>query len=190
MRLKKSDTDCSSWQKLIASVVSSLCLALLLTLSNLYFVEAAVALPLHSAPMVASLFHFSGNRPTNLGVREGKLAPCPTTPNCVSSQSLDSAHKIEPLTYNTSAEAAFTNLKKVVQASPRAQIVDEKDHYLYAEFTSALMGFVDDVEFYLDEGAKVIHVRSASRLGESDLGVNRQRVETIREKLSEQMAAA
>jgi uncharacterized protein (DUF1499 family) len=67
----------------------------------------------------------------------------------------------------------------------KTKIITENKNYLYAEFTSAIMGFVDDVEFYLDEGAKVIHVRSASRLGQSDLGVNRKRIETIRTKLKE-----
>lgn len=128
---------------------------------------------------------FAGKRPNNLGVRDGKLAPCPTSPNCVSSQSLDTLHKIEPLTYSSSPEKALADLKQVIQSLPRTQIITESADYLYAEFKSALMGFVDDVEFYLDRNANVIHVRSASRLGQSDLGVNRKRVETIRAKLDE-----
>jgi len=127
---------------------------------------------------------FAGKRPTNLGVRDGKLAPCPTTPNCVSSQSLDPKHQIEPFTYTSSPTEALAKLKTVIQAMPRTKIVAETDNYLYAEFTSAIMGFVDDVEFSVDEVAKVIHVRSASRLGQSDLGVNRKRVESIRAKLN------
>ncbi|MFB2935050.1 DUF1499 domain-containing protein [Aerosakkonemataceae cyanobacterium BLCC-F154] len=123
---------------------------------------------------------FAGKRPTNLGVNDGKLAPCPNSPNCVSSQSADTEHKIEPLTYNTSAAEAIADLKKVIQSQERATIISESPNYIYAEFKSKLMGFVDDVEFYLDEAAKVIQVRSASRLGQSDLGVNRKRIETIR----------
>lgn len=123
---------------------------------------------------------FAGKRPTNIGVNNGKLASCPSSPNCVSSQSEDPQHKIEPLTYNTSAVAAMADLKKVIESQERTTIISESPNYIYVEFKSKLMGFVDDVEFYLDEATKVIHVRSASRLGESDLGVNRNRIETIR----------
>lgn len=128
---------------------------------------------------------FAGKRPSNLGVRDGKLAPCPSTPNCVCSQSEDAGHKIEPLTYKSTPQVAYTQLKQAIESQPRTKIITQSPNYLYAEFTSAIIKFVDDVEFYLDEGAKVIHVRSASRLGQSDLGVNRKRIETIRAKLQE-----
>ena len=128
---------------------------------------------------------FAGKRPQNLGVRDGKLAPCPNTPNCVCSQSSDAEHTIEPLTYNSTPTEAMADLKTAIQAMKKTQIITEDKNYLYAEFTSAIIGFVDDVEFYLDEDAKLIHVRSASRLGQSDLGVNRKRIETIRTKLKE-----
>lgn len=128
---------------------------------------------------------FSGLRPTNLGVKEGQLALCPATDNCVSSQNADTKHKVEPFSYSSTPTKAFADLKSVVQSLERTNIVTETNNYLYVEFKSALLGFVDDVEFYLDEGASVIHVRSASRLGKSDLGVNRKRVETIRAKLQE-----
>ncbi len=131
---------------------------------------------------------FSGKQPTNLGVNDGQLAPCPNTPNCVSSQSQDQDHNIEALSYQTDPTAAFSNLKKIVQNMERTKIVTEDPHYLYAEFTSGIMGFVDDVEFQLDEAAKVIHVRSASRLGQSDLGVNRKRIETIRTQFQKDFA--
>lgn len=128
---------------------------------------------------------FAGIQPTNLGVQSDQLAPCPNTPNCVSSQSLDAEHSIEPFTYKFSPEKALTDLKTVIQSLDRTKIITETENYLYAEFTSAIMGFVDDVEFHLDKDAKVIHVRSASRLGESDLGVNRKRIETIRAELND-----
>jgi uncharacterized protein (DUF1499 family) len=127
---------------------------------------------------------FAGKRPNNLGVSNGKLTPCPNSPNCVSSQSTDALHAIAPLTYNSNPEQAIANLKKVIDSLPRTKIITESKDYLYAEFKSALMGFVDDVEFYLDLNSKVIHVRSASRLGQSDLGVNRKRIETIRAKFN------
>ena len=122
----------------------------------------------------------SGVRPTELGVKNGRLAPCPSSPNCVSSQSKDPEHAVEPLSYTKSALRAMTDLKKVILGMKRSKIVEERDSYLRAEFTSALWRFVDDVEFYFDEGTQVIHVRSASRLGKSDFGVNRKRVEEIR----------
>ncbi|MBW4606393.1 MAG: DUF1499 domain-containing protein [Hassallia sp. WJT32-NPBG1] len=128
---------------------------------------------------------FAGNRPNNLGVNNGKLAPCPNSPNCVSSQSSDVGHSIAPLTYSSTPEQAIAKLKSVIESLPRTKIITESNDYLYAEFKSALMGFVDDVEFYLDPKANVIQVRSASRLGQSDLGVNRKRIETIRAKLAE-----
>lgn len=122
----------------------------------------------------------SGVRPSNLGVRDGRLAPCPASPNCVSSQGADREHAIEPLRYTGTAAEAMAALKNTLLQMKRNRIVTATDTYLYAEFTSAIWRFVDDVEFSFDEGAKVIHVRSASRLGRSDLGVNRKRVEEIR----------
>ncbi len=127
---------------------------------------------------------FAGKRPTNLGVNAGQLAACPSTPNCVSSFSTDATHQIEPLTYKVTPAEAMTRLKQVIQSQERTQLISATNTYLYAEFKSALMGFVDDVEFLLDDQAKVIHVRSASRLGESDLGVNRKRIETIRREFN------
>ena len=127
------------------------------------------------------MFKLSGRRPTNLGARDGKLTPCPSSPNCVCSQAND-AHAIAPLPFSGDAESAMRKLRGVVESMPRAQVVDAKPGYLYAEFTSSFMGFVDDVEFLAD--GSVIQVRSASRLGYSDLGVNRKRVEAIRAAFS------
>ncbi|MBD2694031.1 DUF1499 domain-containing protein [Anabaena catenula] len=127
---------------------------------------------------------FAGKRPNNLGVQSGKLAPCPSSPNCVSSQASDSLHQIAPLSFTSTPEQALANLRTLIQFLPRTKIITETEDYLYAEFKSALMGFVDDVEFYLDRNSNIIHVRSASRLGYGDLGVNRQRIEEIRAKLN------
>mgnify|MGYP006428223465 CR=1 FL=1 len=121
---------------------------------------------------------FAGKRPTNLGVKAGKLIPCPNTPNCVSSQSSDAEHSIQPLPY-----AQIADVKRVVNNMERTTIIEETENYLYAEFKSQLMGFVDDVEFHKDDVNQVIHVRSASRLGKSDLGVNRKRIEEVRQQL-------
>jgi uncharacterized protein (DUF1499 family) len=128
----------------------------------------------------ASIFSFSGDRPPNLGINAGRLAACPATPNCVSSQATD-AHKIAPLADQGDAAATLAKVKQAIVALPGSKMITESDNYIYAEFTSGLMGFVDDVEFYGADGA--IQVRSASRLGESDLGVNAKRVEAIRAAL-------
>lgn len=122
----------------------------------------------------------AGERPANLGIIDGRLAPCPDSPNCVSSQSADESHRIEPLRYIGSADSVRQNLRKLVESMPRTKIVTQTDSYIHAEFTIALMGFVDDVEFHFDDENKIIHVRSASRVGHSDFGVNRRRVEKIR----------
>lgn len=135
------------------------------------------------SPASASIFSFSGTRPTNLGLNHERFTDCPSTPNCVNSFSTDSTHAIAPLKYSSTPEKAFADLKQIIQSQPRTKIIQSTDNYLYAEFTSKIMGFVDDVEFYLDQPANLIQVRSASRLGESDLGVNRQRIESIRTQL-------
>lgn len=116
----------------------------------------------------------AGERPASLGVNDGQLDTCPDSPNCVSSFETRDSHRIVPLT------ATLTQVRIAVSAMPGAQIITDQDQYLYAEFTSRLMGFVDDVEFLADPAAGLVHVRSASRLGQSDLGVNRKRIEEIR----------
>jgi len=123
---------------------------------------------------------FSWRRPGNLGVKEGRLAPCRTTPNCVSSQAnpSDAEHYIAPI------HASFADAREAVRAMPRAKLIAENENYLYAEYRSRLMRFVDDMELYFD--GRVIHVRSASRLGRRDFGVNRARVEALRRRLERQ----
>lgn len=130
-----------------------------------------------------SLFSFSGKRPDNLGINQGKLLACPSTPNCVCSQAdpSDKEHFIEPIANDKAPGDAIASLKAIIEAMERSTINEVAENYLYAEFSSKLMGFVDDVEFYT-EPSGVIHVRAAARLGKSDLGVNRKRVEEIREK--------
>jgi uncharacterized protein (DUF1499 family) len=135
---------------------------------------------------------FSGTRPDNLGVRDGRLADPKRTPNNVSSQAdrnADAAHYIEPLRIGGDPRRAWTALGQVIEGMPRARVVTSAPDYLYAEFSSRLMGFVDDAEFFLDAKAGVIQVRSASRLGRSDFGVNRDRIESVRAKLAQSAPA-
>ena len=108
------------------------------------------------------------------------LTPCPASPNCVSSVAPDSAHHVQPLAFMGPPAAAMERLRTTIAALPRTRVVRSGDTSLHAEFTSWLLRFVDDVDCVLDASAGVIHIRSASRVGYSDLGVNRKRVEQIR----------
>lgn len=119
-------------------------------------------------------------KPPELGIQDGKLLPCPATPNCVVSQDADQDHAIAPIAYKGHREDARELLTKVLGVVPRTEIVTQQENYIRVKSTSRLLGFVDDAEFYLPQDEPVIHIRSAARLGESDLGVNRRRLEQIR----------
>jgi uncharacterized protein (DUF1499 family) len=128
---------------------------------------------------------FAGKRPSYLGLKDGRLARPRSTPNCVSSQAdpADQVHRIEPIRFKGSAPEAIAAARKAVERMPRATIIRHEGNYLYAEFRSRLLGFVDDVEFTYDEKSQALHVRSASRLGRGDWGVNRARVEALRARI-------
>lgn len=117
-----------------------------------------------------------------LGVANGRLAECPDSPNCVSTQAKNPDQLMKPIPFEADAETAIQQLKSVVHAMPGGRIVTSKDNYLHAEFRSTIFGFVDDMEFFVDENEQKIHFRSASRLGHSDLGVNRKRMEEVRRR--------
>lgn len=126
---------------------------------------------------------FAGSRPKNLGVNAGKLKPCPKKPNCVSSQvEAADTHYVAPMVFTGSAADAIARIKKIIASMERTQVINATPNYLYAEFKSKLMGYVDDVEFYADESTRMMHVRSASRLGYRDFNVNRERIEAIRKQ--------
>jgi uncharacterized protein (DUF1499 family) len=128
---------------------------------------------------------FSWKRPDNLGVKAGRLAPPKRTPNCVSSQAdiSDAEHYIAPIAFKGAAAQAAAAARRAVEGMPGASVIRQDGGYLYAEFRTPIMRFVDDVEFVHDERAGLIHVRSASRLGRRDFGVNRARVEAIRARI-------
>ena len=115
-----------------------------------------------------------------LGIKNGGLSPCPQSPNCVSTQSPDEDHYIEPIKYSGTLTHARARLAAVIHSMKRSRIVDVQDDYIHAEFRSAVFRFVDDVEFYFPSNDPIIQVRSASRVGYYDFGVNRRRIETIR----------
>lgn len=125
---------------------------------------------------------FSGTGAVKQDGKNGYFAPCPGSPNCVSTEAHDDKHTIAPISYTMDKDKAKARLIEVIQTMPRSKIVSEKDNYIYAEFTSAIFRFVDDVDFFIDETSKTIRFRSASRVGYSDMGVNRKRMEEIRKR--------
>jgi uncharacterized protein (DUF1499 family) len=146
--------------------------------------SAAIAAPApQSLGAIPGLSAVLAGETPELGIQEGKLAPCPSTPNCVVSQGNDPDHAIEPIAYTRSRDKAREVLVKVLGVVPRTEMVTQEENYIRVKSISRIMGFVDDTEFYLPEDESVIHVRAAARLGESDLGVNRRRLEQIRSAL-------
>lgn len=125
---------------------------------------------------------FNWRRPRNLGVKDGRLAPCKRSPNCVSSQAepADREHYIAPIAFRGS----MGDLRKAVESMARSTVITAQRNYLYAEYRTALLRYVDDLELFYDEAAGLVHVRSASRLGRRDFGVNRKRVEALRSLIS------
>lgn len=131
-----------------------------------------------------------GRAPAEPGLRDGKLKPPSRTPNSVSSQAglwPESEHaveyaRIEPLAFTQDAALAMNRLRDVLAGWPGAHIVENNPDYLYVQFHTRWLRFVDDAEFLLDPAARVIHVRSASRLGRKDFGANRTRIEAIRRR--------
>ena len=121
------------------------------------------------------LANCSGTKPILIG----QFPPCPDKPNCVSSKSSLGIHKIAPLTYKGNSKDAREILLDIINSMPRTQISIDNNNFIHAEFTSKIFRFVDDVEFYF-ESPGTIHFRSASRIGHSDMGVNRNRMEEIR----------
>lgn len=123
----------------------------------------------------------SGSVPEHVGAEQERLAPCPSSPNCVSSQATDPDQQVAAFIADSDDQQAWQRWQTVIAQQPRATLITVTDTYLHAEFRSRWLGFVDDVELLRDPEQALIHVRSASRLGYSDLGVNRRRVERLRQ---------
>ena len=130
--------------------------------------------------ILSSSLSFSYSALAATGLNNGQLSPCPESPNCVVSQNGDDAHSIAAIPYTGDRATAKETLLKVLSVVPRTEVVEQTDNYIHTESTSRIFKFVDDAEFYFPEDKRVIEVRSASRVGESDLGVNRRRIEQIR----------
>ena len=134
---------------------------------------------------------FQSTAPTDIGVRDGKLKPPSATENSVTSQAANypdhpqrAYAAVAPLALRGDGAATMAKLKAVVEALPGARVVKSTPDYLYAQVTTPLLKFVDDVEFWFDPVAQAVQVRSASRVGKSDMGVNRKRVEAVRAALA------
>jgi uncharacterized protein (DUF1499 family) len=141
--------------------------------------------------LAAQLGAFRGHAPANPGVRDGRLRPPSETPNSVSSQAdLWAQHpmrdyaRITPLSLKGGGPATIAQIKRIVETLPGARVVEAREDYLYVQFTTRWMKFVDDAEFWFDPAHGVVQVRSASRLGRKDFGVNRARIELVRQALS------
>lgn len=124
-----------------------------------------------------------GSNKVTTGIVDGRLTPCPESPNCVSSDASDELHRVEPYRLKAAPEQAWRGLRDVVEAQERITVITADDTYVHVEVRSAIFRFVDDAEFHLRAQDGIIAVRSAARVGHGDMGVNRQRVETIREAL-------
>ena len=124
----------------------------------------------------------STTHPAN-SASEKKLPPCRDSPNCVSSQAEDAKHFIEPFKISGSPQKAWKGLKEAIDNQSRLVITHETSDTLHAEATSLVFGFVDDIDVVLDVDTNLIHIRSASRTGHSDFGVNRKRIEALRLQL-------
>ena len=119
-----------------------------------------------------------------------KLTPCPQSPNCVSSLAEDARHYIEPFRYEGDVAKARYEILSILNAMNGVRVTESDDNYIHAEFTSSIFRFIDDVEFYIDDANKLVQIRSASRTGYYDLGVNRRRIEYIRKKLDQKSKSA
>ena len=140
-------------------------------------ISLLILLSVISAMLLAVLS--CASNPPKAQLVDGRLRPCPKSPNCVSSENDGGSSRIEPLTFKGPPEKAWSDLKETIRELG-GKIQEEHDGYLWATFTSRLFRFVDDMEFRMVSTDGMIHVRSGSRVGYSDLGVNRRRVEKLR----------
>lgn len=139
----------------------------------------AVALPLLALGLTVGAARLS-QKPVEVGLVGGQLRECVSASNCVCSEPASGDGAIDPLAFSSDAAEAFTSLVEFVGLEPRVEVKTVRDGYAHAVYSTRLLKFADDVEFRLDAASMVIHVRSASRVGRSDLGANRARIEDLR----------
>lgn len=146
----------------------------------LWLLGILIAAALIGLPVARAFITLISKRPDDLGVQDGQLKPCPSSPNCVSSQSEDETHSIAPIPYTVSTDEAQRRILDIIRGMERSHVVTAQETYIHAEFTTPGFHYIDDVEFYFDEEAGLIHFRSAARLPYYDFNVNRERMEQIR----------
>lgn len=139
--------------------------------------------------LVCSIILLTGcgrNMPEGLGLNNNALAECPDSPNCVSTQTKKKEATIEPIKYKLDDKTAYKLLLQVIESNKLATVISKTNNYIHVAYHTSSKIFIDDVEFYIDAAAGVIHFRSASRVGHSDLGANRKRMEKIRNEFLQQ----
>lgn len=136
------------------------------------------------------LLPFLRGQPRNIGLLNGRLNACPSSPNCVCSDAQAGRHAIDPLHLSVDPAKAWSAAVETVRTTARTRIITETGNYLHAEYASGFFGFVDDLELHLRPDERIIAVRSASRLGYADFGVNRARIENLRAMLRGQEVAS
>ena len=129
--------------------------------------------------VLRKLIELASPVPIAIGVTAGQFAPCPASPNCVSTQADDAEHRLDPVPYTLSLSETRTLLLEIVGALPRTDISTITADYIHAVTKTRMMGFLDDTEIYIDDVAKLVHIRTAARLGYGDHGINRRRAEEI-----------
>lgn len=153
------------------------------------YVKKIVLLALVFCFNVSSLDYFFNTSfiKVSIAMETHQLSPCPDKPNCVNSMSQDSRHAIAPFTFKGEPGKAMKVLTRIIEQQPRTRIIESQDQYLQSTFTSLIFRFIDDVEFLLGNNGTAFEVRSASRSGHADFGVNRQRIEKLRSLFDAEM---
>lgn len=147
-------------------------------------IRTAIIIALITIVIISAIFLIRKNKTEK---SYEKFQKCPASPNCVSSKEniTDVEHYISPITYEIERERSFEKIKEILNELENVKIVEENDLYIHAVFVTTIMRFKDDVEFQFLENEKIIHIRSASRIGHSDLGLNRKRMEKMRSLFNE-----
>lgn len=148
-----------------------------------------IAIPTIGLVLLLAILSIVSSRKPSEGMVNGRLRPCSARPNCVCSEYKDLQSYVKPLAFSGPADSSWERAKRITREMG-GKIVREDDCYLWATFSTRLFRFVDDLELRMDEGNEVIHVRSGSRVGYSDMGVNRRRIEDFRVRFNQSQSQA
>lgn len=147
-----------------------------------WLLVAVLALLLIGIGLFATRSYLSRANPPELGLLDGRLRACPASPNCVCSEGSSGEHQIAAFPYRGDRASTEAALRRALGSLERSHVLQGHGDYWHVQSVSALFRFIDDVEFRFDDAAQLVQVRSASRVGYSDLGVNRKRIEHLRER--------